>query len=112
MPEAQMISRRTILFFIIAVTCFGILMARTWEQERPCREWKSVQPQVEVRSSPVSQEDGSVSVAFNPCNVWYELPWLDKSLALGGFAASVAFVISLIQDLARWFRRRWARRCP
>ena len=107
-----MISRQTILLFFIAVTCFGILTARTWEQERPCREWKSLHLQGEVRPPPESEGDGTVSVTFNPCNFLYELPWLDKGLALGGFAASVAFVISLIQDLARWFSRRKARRAP
>ena len=54
----------------------------------------------------VQQPGGSISVTFNPCNLWYAMAWLDQALALVGFASSVAFIISLIQDVLIWQRKR------
>jgi hypothetical protein len=101
-----MISRRTIVFFLIAMTCFSVLTYRTWERERPCRECKHNHGADQAESAPVQQPDGSFSVTFNPCNLWYAMAWLDQALALVGFASSVAFIISLIQDVLIWQRKR------
>jgi hypothetical protein len=98
------ISRRTIIFFLIFVTSFAILTYRRWEQERPCREWKAHhfgQPE----PAPIRQPDGTVSVTLNPCGLWYAMPLVDMLLVLTGFSAGVAFVTSLIQDIVRWFKR-------
>jgi hypothetical protein len=100
------ISRRTIIFFLIAAASIGILTYRTWEQERPCREWRRAHDFGQPDAAPVRQPDGTVSVTFNPCGFWYEMPWIDKLLAMIGFSASVAFVISLVQDIVRWFKSR------
>jgi hypothetical protein len=105
-----MISRRTIIFLLLAVACFGILTYRGWEQQRPCREWQHSHAQGQVEPPPVQQPDGSIEVPFNPCYIWSEMPLIDKALALSGLAASVAFIISLLQDLARWLRTRRALR--
>jgi hypothetical protein len=104
--RGPMISRRTILFFLIAMTCFSVLTYRTWEQERPCREWKHNHAAGQAEPAPVRQPDGSFSVTLNPCNLWYAMAWLDRALALIGFASSVAFIISLIQDVLIWQRKR------
>src|SRR5277367_3371711 len=101
-----MISRRTILFFLIAIACVGVLRYRTWEQERPCREWKHNRQGGQPEPAPVQQPDGSFSVTFNPCNLWYAMAWLDKALALFGFASGVAFIISLTEDALIWHRKR------
>jgi hypothetical protein len=101
-----MISRRTIVFFVISIVCFGILKYRTWEQDRPCREWQRNHAQGQTDPPPVQQPDGSTEVAFNPCFMWREMPVIDKLLVLGGFVSSVAFVVSLIQDFVWWLRRR------
>jgi hypothetical protein len=101
-----MISRRTILFFLIAMACFSVLTYRTWEQERPCREWKHNHGAGQPEPAPVQQPDGSFSVTFNPCSLWHAMAWLDKALALVGFASSVAFIVSLIQDVLIWQRKR------
>jgi hypothetical protein len=100
------ISRRTIVFFLIAAASIGFLPYRIWEQERPCREWRRVHDFGQTDPAPVRQPDGTVNATFNPCNLWYDMPWIDKLLVLTGFSASVAFVISLIQDIVRWFKRR------
>jgi hypothetical protein len=101
------ISRRTVIFFLIAAVSFGILTYRMWEQERPCREWKHSHPLGQPEPAPIQQPDGTVSITINPCDLWYDMfSWIDKLLGLTGFFASIAFVISLVQDLVRWFRRR------
>jgi hypothetical protein len=101
-----MISRRTILFFSIAMTCFSALTYRTWEQERRCREWKHNRAVGQAEPAPVQRPDGIFSVAFNPCNLWYAMAWLDRALALVGFASSVAFIISFMQDVLIWQKKR------
>ena len=101
-----MISKRTIIFFLIAVASLGVLAYRTWELERPCREWKHSHDFGQSDPTPIRQADGTYIVTFNPCGLWYEMPWIDKVLALIGFSATVAFVISIIQDLVRWIKRR------
>ncbi len=105
-----MISRRTITFLLIALACFGVLTYRTWEQERPCREWRLHQGARQPETAPVLQPDGSFSIAFNPCYEWREMAWQDKTIALVGFAASVAFIISLLQDLLIWWKKAKALR--
>jgi hypothetical protein len=100
------ISRRTIIFFLIAAASIGILTYRTWEQERPCREWRRAHDFGQPDPAPVRQPDGTVSVTFNPCDLWYDISWIDKLLFLTGFSASVAFVISLVQDIVRWVKQR------
>ena len=101
-----MISRRTIIFFLIAAASIGLLAYRTWEQERPCREWRRSHDFRQSDPAPVRQPDGTVSITFNPCNLWYGMFWIDKLIVLIGFSASVAFVISLVQDIVCWFKRR------
>jgi hypothetical protein len=105
-----MISSRTILFFLFAVACFSILKYRTWEQDRPCREWKQKHAAATPASDFVRQADGSFSASFNPCNFNYSMAWLDRALGFVGFAATVAFVISLTQDVIRWRKRRLLQR--
>jgi len=100
-----MISRRTIIFFLIAATSFGILTYRAWDENRPCREWRHAHPS-DQPDAPVQQQDGTSTFSFNPCALWYAMPPIDFLLAWTGFAASVAFIASLIQDLIRWFKRR------
>ncbi len=100
------ISRRTVIFFLITIVSFGVLTWRVWDQEKPCREWKHAHDFGVPDSAPVRQSDGSYVVAFNPCNVWYAMPWIDKVLALVLFSSSAAFLISVTQDFLRWFRRR------
>jgi len=101
-----MISRRTILFFLIAVTCFSVLKYRTWEQVRPCREWKHNQVSGQPKPAPVQQPDDNFSATFSPCTLWHAMARLDKALAILGFASSVAFIISLVQDALVWQRKR------
>jgi hypothetical protein len=100
------ISWRTIVLFLVAAASIGILTYRNWERERPCREWRRAHDFGQPDPAPVRQPDGTVSVTFNPCNLWYDMPWIDKLLVLTGFSASVAFVISLVQDIVCWFKRR------
>jgi hypothetical protein len=38
------------------------------------------------------------------------MAWQDKTIALVGFAASVAFIISLLQDLLIWWKKAKALR--
>ena len=101
-----MISRRTIFFFLLAVACAGVLKYRTWEQDRPCREWKHHHSLSEPEPAPIKQPDGSFTVTLNPCDFTYEMPWIDRLLVLCGFASAVAFAISLTQDLIRWLKVR------
>lgn len=101
-----MISRRTTIFFSIAMACFSVLRYRTWEQERPCREWKHNHVAGQAEPAPVQQPDGSFAATFVPCNLWHAMAWLDKALVLLGFASSVAFIISLIQDVLVWQKKR------
>jgi hypothetical protein len=103
-----MISRRTIIFLLIAVTFFGVLAYRGWEQQRPCREWQHNHAKDQAEPPPVKQPDGGIEVSFNPCYIWSETPLIDKILALTGLAAGVASIVSLLQDVTRWLRKKRA----
>jgi hypothetical protein len=85
----------------VTLAAFGVLEYRTWEQQRPCRAWKSSH---DPGQSLAQEPDGVIS--FDPCNLWREMPWIDKALALIGFSSSVAFLVSLIQDVVPWWVRR------
>ena len=101
-----MISRRTVIFIFIAVSCFGILAYRGWEQQRKCREWQHNHAEDQGEPPPVKQPDGSIEVSFHPCYMWSETPVIDKVLALTGLAAGVASIVLLFQDVVRWLRKR------
>jgi hypothetical protein len=103
-----MISRRTIIFLLIAVTCCGVLAYRGWEQQRPCREWQRNHAKDHAEAPPVKQPDGSIEVSFNPCYIWSETTLIDRILALTGLAAGVASIVSLLQDVTRWLRKQRA----
>ena len=104
--RGQMISRRTILFFLVAVLCVGVIKYQTWEQDRPCREWKHHHSLNEPDPAPIKQPDGNFTVTMTPCDFFPETSLADRLVALLGFASAVAFIISLIQDLLRWLKRR------
>ena len=101
-----MISRRTLLFFLVAVIAVGVFEYRTRELFRPCREWKHHHSLSEPAPAPVQQPDGSFTATLNPCNFQPEASVFDRLVALLGFVFAIAFVTSLSQDLIRWVKRR------
>ena len=101
-----MISRRTILFFLVTVICVGVLEYRTRELFRPCREWKQHHSLSAPEPAPSQQPDGSIAVTFNPCDFLPETSLVDRLVALLGFVSAIAFIISLIQDVMRRLNRK------
>ncbi len=53
-----------------------------------------------------AQDAAEVGFMPDPCQVWRELPLLDKFAALGVFGFGVAFVISLLQDIFYWLKTK------
>lgn len=100
-----LVSRRTIILFSLAVASFAILINRTWEQKRPCREWRDSQKYHPSKAALNQQPD--TPVVLDPCSLWIrEMPWIDKLLAFLVFSSTVAFMISLIQDVVHYLQRR------
>lgn len=105
---ARMISRRTIIFFVLSVALCGVLAYQAREEQRPCREWKQTHPNY---TDPPAQRqpDGTYTVSFNPCDLLIETTVFEKVVALSAFATVVAFWFLLVRDIVRGVRRRFKR---
>jgi hypothetical protein len=101
-----MISRTTVILFLLTVALWSLVYYVSWDFERPCREWRQSHAAGTSTDRTEQQPDGTDSVSFNPCNLWYAMPLLIKIPVLLAFVFTVAFLTSLVQDIARALRRR------
>jgi len=62
------ISRRTIIWFLLFVASWSFFAYRSWQFGKPCREWKRSHPQA---STAQHESDGSDTIEISPCNLWY-----------------------------------------
>jgi len=85
-----MISRRTIILFLLAAALWGVVYYLSWDFEWPCREWRQFHAVVTSNDKPAQQPDGSVS--FSPCDLWYALPPRIMVSVFSAFSCAVAFL--------------------
>src|ERR1017187_4995048 len=104
-----MISRRTIVFFVLSVALCGVLAYQAREEQRPCREFRQTHPNY---TDPPAQRqpDGTYTVWMNPCDFLIEPTVFEKVVALSAFVAVVAFCTMLAVDIGRGLKRRLRRR--
>ncbi len=101
-----MLSRRTIACLVIALASFGYLEYRSWQESRPCREWHQTHRSTQPDTAETQAPDGSVSMEFTSCSFLIEPDLEDRLIGLTGLISTFSFLISLIQDLSRHFRRK------
>ncbi len=54
----------------------------------------------------VHAQEVAFGFAPDPCQVWRAMPLLDKLAAFGMFVFGMAFLISFVDDVVAWYRRR------
>lgn len=106
-----MISRRTIVWFLLLLGFSAGIEYDQWEVDRPCREWKAAHPGVDPKTDADKDEllpDGTHEMSFNPCNVtlWRSMPLWMRCCALGCLVSLIEFVHALSVDTFRWSIRR------
>ena len=99
------ISRRTIIWFLLLIASWAFLAYRSWEDNRPCREWLH-ENQGKPLPPPVLQPDGTYSVTLSPCGWWESMPLINRLVALFAVVAAIGFLSSLTKDIIRWIRHR------
>ena len=98
------------MWFVFLLGFTAALEVRHYQEQRPCREWKTSHPGRD--SQDILQErqsDGSYAeVGFNPCTVvmWESMPIWVKVCSLGWLISCIGFICSLIQDIFRWIMAR------
>jgi len=106
------ISRRTIIWFLLLVASWGFLAYRAWVEEKPCRDWQKEVHQPATVQPELQQHDGEMSFVADPCTLWSPTPVIDKLAALAGLISVVGFATSLIKDIFLWIRLRRSARDP
>lgn len=106
---ADVISRRTIVWFVLLLCFTGGIELDRWQQNAPCREWKKAHhelSQVAVFAVVHAQDEGGDDTAFGPCNVmvWRSMPLWVQLCGLGWLVSAIGFLTSLGCDLWRWWR--------
>jgi hypothetical protein len=98
-----LISRRTIIWFVLLLLFSSALAVRAYQYGRPCREWTAAHPgqdshSIEQSKSPV----GGDEVSFSPCGMWQNMPIWDELCAIAWLISLVGSVRSLAIDIYRW----------
>ena len=106
-----MISRATIIWFILLVAFTGALEIHNYEEQQPCRAWKAAHATQDPKqaSALTVGPDESFAADFNPCTVmWEAMPLWVKLCSIGWLISVVGFVVNFIRDVLIWIRRRFA----
>jgi hypothetical protein len=106
---ARMISRRTIVFFVLSAALCGVLAYQAREEQRPCREFRQKHPNY-IDPPAQRQPDGTYTVSFNTCDFLIEPTAFEKVVALSAFVTVVAFCAMLAVDIGRGVKRRLRRK--
>lgn len=95
-----MISRRTILWFVLLLLSSAALWLHNYQEAKPCREWKKTH----LNARPMVESTNEAEVSFSPCDLmWESMPLWVKVSALTWLISFVAFIKCLVGDLYRWF---------
>jgi hypothetical protein len=92
----QVISRSTWIFAGLLLVCLLLDIYCQWRTGCVPHWLRTVH----------AAQDSAVSFTPDPCQIWREMPLLDKLAAFGTLIFGSAFVISLVQDVVAWFKRR------
>jgi hypothetical protein len=105
-----MISKQTIVWFVLLLGFTSALEHRQWQWDRPCREWKATHPRVNPKTAHAENvgPDPGFTEEFNPCTMiwWEEMPLWVRLCSLGWLVSAVAFSVCLVQDVWWWWKRR------
>jgi hypothetical protein len=100
-----MISRRTILWFVLfLVFVSGVVLRIDWEMAT-CRAL--MQQHVHQSSSAVASDESN-TVSFSTadlCRPGDREPWWAMVFILGAFVAFIGTIIRFVMDVRIWFRR-------
>jgi hypothetical protein len=102
----NLISRQTLIWFLIAVISTAIAAYRAWDEHHACEE--SVRAHTSHLPIPQSTiaPDQTSFVDFDPCGGLQSMSVMDELIALLSFASIVGTILSFLQDLVRWRKRR------
>jgi hypothetical protein len=106
------ISRRTIIWFVLLLGFSAGLKYDAYQEDKPCRDWKAAHPGVDPKTdvgSDIALPDGMHEVSlFNSCTVvlWRSMPVWVKLCTLGWLVALIGFLRALSIDVYRWVMRR------
>ena len=108
-----MISRRTIIWFVLLLLFSSALWVRAYQYELPCREWTAAHPgqdshSIEKNKSPTGEDE----VSFSPCGLWENMPIWDELCAIAWLISLVGFLRSLAIDIYRWLIAKKAGHAP
>ena len=106
-----MISRATVVWFVLFVLSTLLLLGMQWEWSRPCREWKAAHPNIHAAYDDTAgwrEPDGTYVAAINPCTtwLWQSLPLPVKLCSLGWLVSLIGFLRSFVGDIVRYRRNR------
>ena len=102
-----MISRRTLIWFVLLLLSSAALWLHNYQEGKPCREWKKAH----VNAPPTVESTNEADVSFSPCDVmWKSMPLWVKICTLTWLISFVAFIKCLVVDLYRWFLAQRPRR--
>jgi hypothetical protein len=101
------ISQRTIIWFVLLVLSSAALWLHTYQEGKPCREWKKTR----LNASTAAGTGDAAEASFTPCDLmWGTLPLWVRVCAVTWLISLVAFIKCLLVDLYRWFSMRRQKR--
>jgi hypothetical protein len=105
------ISKRTLIWFVLLLGFTAGLKSDAYQEDKPCRDWKAAHPGVDPKTDigrDVVLPDGTHEVSFNGCNVvsWRSMPIWVKLWVLGWLVSLVGFLRALSIDVYRRCMRR------
>ena len=103
-----MISRTTVVWFVLLLGFSAALWYDGYRQAAPCRQWKATHPGVDPRKPELIQEGPDRGEwFFNPCTVvvWGSSPLWVKLCTIGWLVSLIGFLQNLVRDIVRYWRR-------
>ena len=98
-----MISRGTIVWFVLLMGFTAGLELREHQLQAPCRATNARAASYRA----VAQDAAPGENSFNLCGgMWESMPLWVKFCALGWLVSATGFVVNLIRDLRRWIGGR------
>jgi hypothetical protein len=101
-----MISRKTIILFLIALSSVGAFEYLRWNYHRTRVESDRSHTFEQAKPQPPSKPEATVTLYFDLYDLEFESNRLAQSLALTSFIAIVGAIFSVIQDLLKRLKRK------